>query len=245
MGTLEMTKEVHDALLVLKPEDAKHEEADCPFCNDKNDNTSVGGGDTMTEIKTYTEDELTAAVREAVAPLKEAVEAAEAEASNLKSELESLRADNEAEEIEDQVALAKADTDRAEARAAAAEDELAQVIAWLEEQAQLAEIAEYLEAVKAERLATIAQVAPFSEEYIENNIDRWVAESDEDFAARVEDWKVAIQSSKASRQSTEETPTVDTETAMSHTRTEGTPSSAATLVYAAHRGGTDIRRLNI
>lgn len=232
-------KEIHDMLLSEKPEDATHEEAECPFCND---NTSVGGGDTMTEIKTYTEEDLSDAVREALAPVTEAAEAAEARANELASELEALRAANEAEETQTEVEILKSDLDKATLRAEEAEARVEEVLSYFNELSELEEIAKYLEDVKAERLDALKDFA-FSEERIEANIDRWVAMSEEDFAALVEDYEAIHSASKASLKVEEETEEVAPETAMSNTRSEGTKESPARLVYSGVRSGTDIRRL--
>lgn len=230
-------KELHDDLLKHKPEDAPHEEASCPFCND---NTSVGGGDTMTEIKTYTEEELSAAVMAAVTPVKEA---AEAKVEELTSEIDSLRAAKETEETEDAVSAVKAEADLAEARAVAAEEKLAETLSWLEEQAQLAEISQYLEDLKTERLAVIEDVASFSEDYVSANVDRWVAWSDSDFAAFVEDLK-AIKSADSASKSEKDSGKTKSETAMSNTRSSEHDAKAdAAVVYSGIRRGVDIRRL--
>lgn len=237
MSQQDLLNEIHNKLTELFPEDASHEEANRPFSNDN----SYGGGDTMTETKTYTEDELSAAVEAALAPVKEAADAIKAQNETLESEIESLRAANEAEEVEDAVESAKAETDRAEARAAAAEQELAELKTWLDEQAELEEIATYLEDLKAERLEVVKEASALSDEYIEGRIDRWVAMSDDDFAALVEDLKVAASASESSSKS-EEAPA--SETAMSNTRPENAEKSvSAKMIYAAAREGVDIRRL--
>lgn len=224
-------KEIHDQLLAEIPEGANHEEAECPFCNVN----SVGGGDMS---KTYTEDELTAAVNEAVAPVKEA---AASELAELKVELDELRAAKAADEIQDEVATIKAQLDQTELRATEAEARVTEILGYFEGLAAEADAAAALEAAKAERLAVISEAASFSDEYVASNIDRWVALSEEDFAALLEDWKAVKSASMASLESADLSE-IPQETAMSHTRTEDGPASAPSVWKAARRG-TDIRFL--
>lgn len=242
MSDVATSQEMHDKLLAEMPEDASHEEAECPFCNDVN---SYGGGDTMT--KTYTEDDLTKAVTAAVAPVKEASEAKVAE---LESELEDLRAAKADEETASEIDGLKAELDKAELRANEAEARIEEITSYLTEQAELEEIASYLDAVKAERIETINGFN-FDAERVEANLDRWVAMSDDDFAALVDDYTAIVEASKASIESTEETTEdeVPSETAMSHTRTEDTASadtsSSVATVLGARRAGVDVRKLNV
>ena len=242
MSDVATSQEMHDKLLAEMPDGASHEEADCPFCNDVN---SYGGGDTMT--KTYTEDELTTAVAAAVAPIKEASEAKVAE---LESELEDLRAAKADEETASEIDSLKAELEKAELRANEAEARIKEITDYLAEQAELEEVASYLEAVKAERLEVIKGFN-FAEERVEANLDRWVAMSDDDFAALVEDYTAIVEASKASIESNEEIieDEIPSETAMSHTRTEDTASkdtsSAFAAVLGARRAGIDVSKLNV
>lgn len=189
--------------------------------------------------KTYTEDELTAAVNEAVAPVKEA---AASELAELKVELDELRAAKAADEIQDEVATIQAQLDKTELRASEAEARVTEILGYFEGLAAEAEAAAALEAAKAERLTAISEAASFSDEYVASNIDRWVALSEEDFAALLEDWKAVQAASKASLENAELSE-IPQETAMSHTRTEDGPASAAPSVWKAARRGTDIRFL--
>lgn len=239
--SFEELKAEHDLMLNNTPEGIIHEEAKCPFCIEN----SYGGGDTMT--KTYTEDELNAAIEAALTPVKESAAESIAE---LESELAELRAADEAEaaaEEAEAIEAAAAAVDAAEARAVAAEAKYDELVSYLDEQAMLAEIAEYIEAVKAERASIMADTIGFGEDHIAANIDRWVAMSDEDFAAYVDDLK-AIPSAPADEASEEDSEVA--ETAMSHTRSEDIDTAAADnsvtdMVWGAHRSGISVARLNL
>jgi hypothetical protein len=190
-------------------------------------------------MKTYTETEFTEAVQEAVAPVKAA---ADQEIAQLKSELDELRNAQEAEAAQGELDAIRTQLDAAEARASEAEARVAEILAWLDTESAAAEAAAVLETLKTERRAAVAESASFSDEYIDSNIDRWAALSDEDFAALVEDWKAISASSKASVEG--ETGTkIPAETAMSHTRETNTTTSAASTIWGAARRGVDIRSL--
>ena len=94
-STLEndLLREQHDEMLATKPENAEHDAVNCPFCEEgrlSTIDTAIEGGDMS---KAYTEDELAAAVAEAVRPVQE--------------ELASFKASQEAEEVEARITAAK------------------------------------------------------------------------------------------------------------------------------------------
>jgi len=179
-------KAKHDELLASKPEGVDHDAGNCPYCD-----SSEEGGDMS---KTYTEDEVKAAVEEAIAPLQ--------------AELDAIRASQAEEQISARIAEAVAEKDAEISelrgtidtltlRAEKAENDYNEVIAWLEVEKKAIEEAAELAARKEERLAVIKEVASFKEEYIEANIDRWVALEEAAFASLVEDWK-ALEASRPS-----------------------------------------------
>lgn len=230
-------KEVHDKLIQEMPEGTEHDEADCQFCNE----SSAGGGD----MKTYTEDELTTAVKEAIAPVREA---ADTEIAALQSELDDLRAAKANEDAESEAAEMQANLDRAEARAAEAESRVEEIMTWLDSERELTEIAEYLDAVKSDRVTAVKGISSLSDEQIESKIDRWAAMSDEDFAGLLEDLEAISTASKASLESESEESESDpskaiSSTAMSHTRSDTAAPSSAAIWNAARRGQVDVRRL--
>lgn len=229
---MDSLKETHDKLLAEMPEGQEHDAANCVMCNETpSTNNPTRGGD----MNTYTEDELTSAVKEALAPVQ-------AELDTLRNSL----AEGEVEErisaaraeVEAQVTELQASLDAAEIRATEAERSRDEIVAWLDaEAAAIAEAAE-LEARKADRKATVSEAGLFSDTHIEANLDRWVAMDDETFAQLVEGWK---ELSVAARQ-TEVPAGLPAETAMS-TRTTNKGSSAVAEVHEALRNGFDPRAL--
>lgn len=237
--------DIHDMLLNEMPDGADHDTANCVICNNGNinnniDHNSEEGGD----MKTYTEDEFTAAVAEAVAPLQ--------------AELEAIRTSQAQEEIEAHVAEAvitaeakilelQAELDKAELRVAEAEKSRDEIVAWLEGEVEAAEEAARLETLRTERLSAIKEVASFGDEYIEANLDRWVAMDDEVFASVLEDWKAV---STATRQVEAEVDTdteeveaeIPAETAMNNIRTADETSVARDVINARLRG-IDVRNI--
>jgi DNA repair exonuclease SbcCD ATPase subunit len=239
-------KEFHDLLLEQKPESAEHDEDNCPFCNEgidhdhddtqDNSNYSIGGGD----MKTYTEDEFTAAVTEAVAPLQAA---AEAKVAELQSEIDELRTSQARPEVEGQIAELQADLDKAEIRVAEAERKHDELVAYLEAEAAAAEQAALVELRRSERRDAVKAAAPFGDDYIDANLDRWVAMEDEAFDAVIEDWKAVSASSRQATDEVEEAAEVPAETAMSNVRNEDHGGSVAASVFAARNHGVDVRYL--
>jgi hypothetical protein len=239
-------REFHDLLLEQKPESADHDQASCPFCNEdgehEHDNQtedsndySVGGGD----MKTYTEDEFTAAVTEAVTPLQAA---ADAKVAELQAEIDELRTSQARSEVEGQIAELQADLDKAEIRVVEAERKYDDLVAYLEETASAAEAAALVELRRSERRDAVQAAAPFSDEYIDANLDRWVAMEDEAFEAVVEDWKT-VSSSVHKDDVVDEAAEVPAETAMSIVRNEDHGGSVAASVFAARGHGVDVRYL--
>lgn len=237
-------REFHDLLLEQKPETADHDEDGCPFCNedgddhnhdDDKDNSndySVGGGD----MKTYTEDEFTAAVTEAVTPLQAA---ADAKVAELQAEIDDLRTSQARSEVEGQIAELQADLDKAEIRVVEAERKYDELVDYLEATVAAAESAAAAELRRSERRDAVKAAAPFSDDYIDANLDRWVAMEDEAFEAVIEDWK-NVSSSTAQ---VEEAAEVPAETAMSSVRNEDHGGSVAASVFAARNHGVDVRYL--
>lgn len=162
------------------------------------------GGEMSTESKTYTEDELTAAVNAAVQaalePVTEELNQLRAKAADdaVEARLEEMKAEFEGKIEEIQQAL-----DASVIEAQTAKEERDAIIAWLEgvaeETAELAARAEREEA----RLAMVKEVANFPEEFIASQTERWVAMSDEDFEALVDGYKAAAEAAKTEKEANE------------------------------------------
>jgi hypothetical protein len=228
-------KEQHDELLANKPEDAVHDADACPYCNPQTTNEdSDGGGD----MKTYTEEEFTAAVQEAVAPVKAE---ADAKVSELKAELEANKADAAKSEAEGKIVEMQADLDKAEVRVAEAQAKYDDLVAFLNAEAAAAEEQAHREARRESRRAAIQEASRLSEDIIESRLDRWVEMEDAAFEAMLEDWQSVATASA-------ETPvaevTAPLETAMSNIREDNrSTKSVASEVLGLRNSGIDIRNL--
>ena len=236
MSSTSLLKTEHDELLAKMPEGASHPDVEnCIWCN-PNFNQTPGG-----DMKTYSEDEVVAAVAAAVT---EAV-------TPLKAELDTLRGEKSQEEVEAKIAAAKAeveaeltkvqnDLDAAEAAKAAAEEALKNLTDYLEAEAQAVAEAAALEERKTTRREAVKSVASFTDEQLDAKLDRWVAMDDEAFETFVESLK-EIASAIPAAGSTLPT-AVPLSTAMDHTRTPGTTSAVGDL-FGLMRDGVDPRTL--
>jgi hypothetical protein len=236
-------QEFHDLLLEQQPENASHDAENCPFCTESaseisNNDYSIGGGD----MKTYTEDEFTAAVTEAVAPLQAA---AETKVAELQSEIEELRTSQARTELEGQIADLQANLDKAEIRVAAAEAKYDELVAYLDAEAAAVEQAALVQARREARREAVKTAAPFADEYIDANLDRWVAMEDEAFEAVIEDWKAVASTARAEEDETGDAEAESIpETAMSNVRNDHTVNgSVAADVFGARNRGVDVRYL--
>lgn len=196
-------------------------------------------------MKSYTEDELRGAVQAAV----------NLAVSEMRTELDSLKSEAHAAEtaaavdariaeavapLEAKVVELQTQLDAAVLEAAA---EKARADAFEAEKVAAAEAAT-LEARKDERLAKVKEVANFPEEYLTANADRFVAMSDEDFEARIEDYRQIA----AKATGTEGLPA---KTALTATLDGGSgggagggkPTSAVRDLFAMRRAGVDPRTL--
>lgn len=229
------TQEEHDELLAKKPEGAEHDESNCVFCN--TNKTSPQGG----VMKTYTEEDLTSAVNEAVAPLA--------------AELATLRAEKTQETIDAQIAEAVAAAeaavteiqnklDAAELSVANATQERDAIVEWLKAETAAEEAAALVAVLREERKAAVKEVATsFTDEQIEAKLDRWVAMDE----AAFEDFLDVLRAAPAPVAKTEEATlsSVPAETAMSHTRsTQSGSSSAVGDLFGLLKANVDPRTLS-
>lgn len=182
-------KGLHDELLAEMPEGAQHDADSCSFCSGEaaaSDNTPDGGGD-MSDGKTYTQDELDAAVAEAVAqatsPLAEELADLKAAASEeqTRARIEEVRS-----EYETKVTAAEEARLAAETQAEAAKAEHTALVTWLEQAKADADAEAELARVAEERLEKIQEVASFNDEFVAANKDRWAAMDEDAFTAMVE-----------------------------------------------------------
>jgi len=243
-------KRLHDEHLANKPDAMSDEDyasiidehkETCPFCNDKliAQNDPEEGGD----MDTFTQEELDAAVSAAVAPIQ--------------AELQTLKDSAAESEVDTRVAEAKAEADERVAElqgqleaavleAQAAKTELAELTAFLESEKEATELAELYEAIKADRKAKIAEVASFPEDFLEANLDRWCAEDEESFAARLEEWKVTSKKEETVADEANLSDEAIRSTAMQSVRpvqTDAKIKGDLANLFAAGTAGYDIKKL--
>lgn len=155
-------------------------------------------GGSMSADKTYTEDDLKAAVDKAVAEATSELKAklSDLENSQQQTELDKAVADVKAEaestvkELQEKLdaAVLEAQTEKQ-----AREDLEASIAA----EKQAAEEAAALEARKDQRLTQVKEVASFPDDYLTANAERWAKLDDDEFAKLIEDWKVIASKSDA------------------------------------------------
>lgn len=244
-------KKLHDEHLSNKPESMSDEDyasiveehkSTCPFCNDKiiAQNDPDEGGD----MDTFTKEELDAAVEAAVTPIQAELDSTKESAAQSEVDVRVAEAKAEADE---RVAELQGQLEAAVLEAQATKAELAELKAYLDSEKESAELAELYDAIKADRLEKIKEVANFPEDFLAANIDRWCAEDEEAFAARLEEWKVT-----AKKEVVEEKEEADLSdeairsTAMQGVRPavkEGKIKGDLANIFAAGSAGFDIKKL--
>lgn len=182
-------KALHDRLLDEQPGGAVHDPDDCLLCamEGSDDMSTLEGGG----VGDFSQEQVDAAVAKAVAeatgPLNKRLE--ELQASAKETEVGKAVADALAPK-EAEIADLQSRLDAAEARATKAESEFNDFKASIEAAKKEEEEAKTREARKAERSQKVKDAKVFSDEYVEQNADRFAAMSDEDFDARMAEWKV-------------------------------------------------------
>lgn len=239
-------REMHDKLIATKPSDMSQAEfdevieahkQDCPFCNETIENNKPEGrGDNMGE--TFTQEELDAAVEAAVAPVQAKLD--ELDKFLAESEVDDRVAAAQAEG-EIKVAEIQAELDKAMNEAGTAREELESTLQYFADLQELAELNELYEARKLDRKTRVSEVASFSDDYVEANIDRWAAMADEDFEATIADWQ-AMPAQAAQEQEEQD---FGRSTAMQNVRPASSSSVASDLgdILAARKHGFNIKRL--
>lgn len=230
-----MLKELHDQLLLEKPESAEHDEATCPFCNgvelpDATDNGIQGGSES---VKTYTEEEYDSVLAQ--------VSALEAKLSELQgaqqeSVVEAKIAEIKAE-TDGQVAEIQSKLDTAVLEAEAAKSEKDEVLAYLTEVEAEATRAEEVAKLRDERVAMVKEQTSFPESRITERADAWAAMDEDAFAASLEDWK-AIAPKKEG-----DSTIPDTSSALSASRDDQTEGNVLREVLALRDQGIDPRSI--
>jgi len=135
--------------------------------------------------KTYTEEELRAALEAAVTPLAAQLREAQtaAQVSEVEARIASIKEEAQAEidEVQRQLDAAVLEREAAKGELAAFK---ADIEALATEEAHKAEVASRREA----RVAKAKEVASFPDDYVEEHADRWAALTDEEFEGRCAEW---------------------------------------------------------
>lgn len=238
---MEELKALHDRMLAEQPEGASHDAATCGLCTPgllETASTTLTGG--SVSEKTRTEDEYNKLVSEV-----EALKAQVAEYSATANEAEvDAKVSAATAELEQQVAALQAQLDTAVAEAETSKQQHEALVAFLEaEQAAQAEAAA-LEARKAERIEAVKEAAPFTDDYIAENADRWAGLSDDEFAAAINDWKAVAAKAAAAvteKADDDKDDIVPAETAMKASADKG--SNPLVEVMDLRFTGQDIRNI--
>lgn len=233
MSTHIELKVLHDQLLAARPEGAEHDEATCPLCAMETVDHDTNPGGSMPE--TFTQADLDAAVAAATADLQTRLEELGAQVRDTevgRAVAEAVAAkETEVSELQAQLDAAEAARTAAESKLTETEQFWADAIASHEEQATVA-------ARRDERVAKAKEASVLSEEYLEKNADRFAAMTDEDFAARLEEWR-AIAAAAGTKNSA-----IPAKTALVAARsTEEAPASALAYIGDLRRARVDPRTL--
>lgn len=208
-------KKMHELLLAYKPSEASHDASLCPLCEVAED-----GSATHDDTKAIASGEGTDSTADS-SGLTEDPEGGDMsnqtftdeEYQALKAELEALKTSQEQAAVETRinemteshkVALSElqAQLDTTTAALDASKAQYDELVAFLNGEAERAEIERTLEARREEVRALAAEI--FSDaDYIETRLDEWASLSAEDLEARFADFKVAAKASLGGQQKKE------------------------------------------
>lgn len=220
-------RQLHDELLARQPSNAAHDSAVCPFClNTETDESHLGGD---IEVSTFTQEELDAAVAEALTPLQEALKALKD--SQQESEIDARIAAAKAE-LESRITDLQGELDSSVLKTTEAERQYQELVDFLANEQSAQEAAAQMAERKESRLSIVKEVASFPDEYLVANADRWSQLDDEGFEALVSDWK-AISTARGTGSETTSLPKV---TSMNASRSEDSKSVLAEVLGWNNQG---------
>lgn len=193
-------------------------------------------------MNTYTEEELKAKVDEAIA----------AATAELQAKVQAFESSVQESEVEAKIAAAKAE---AEAKVAEIQIQLDEKVleaqsereqreaieAWLQGEAESAAREAEIAARREDRIAKVAEVAEFPDDYVQANAERWAGMDDEGFESYLNDVKVI-----ASKNAGDKVPSGTAMTAARETTsgsTSGKVGSAVRDVLSLRGRGIDARTL--
>lgn len=174
----------HNELLQQMPAGATHSADECPLCNGSfvGDQASEGG-----VMSTYTEEQLSTAITDAVAPLQARIRELEASQEQATFEVKVAEA---TEPLEVRISEMQAQLDASVLEAEAAKNEYTSLVTYLEGVKAQEDEKAVFEVTREQRLAQVRENASFPEAHIEANADRWARMDEELFLASLEDWKL-------------------------------------------------------
>jgi hypothetical protein len=184
VSTKDGLKALHDRLLAEMPEGATHDRDTCPLCAlEVIEDTQPGGS--MPE--SFTQEDIDAATTAATASLRQRLVELEAQVQ----ETEVGRAVAEATETKNtEIAQLQQQLDAAEAARTAAEAKLSETEQFWTDAIAAQQAAVELAARMEQRVAEATEAGVLSEDYIKEHAERFAAMSDEDFKARLEEWRL-------------------------------------------------------
>lgn len=227
-------KDLHDHLLAAKPDEAKHDAATCPLCAvEANATHDTNSGGSMPE--SFTQADLDAAIAAATSDLQKRLEelGAQVRDTEVGQAVAEAVAAKETEVSELQTKL-----DAAEAARTAAENKLAETEQYWTDAIAAAEEAAQVAARREERVAEAKKAGVLADAYVDENADRFAAMSDEDFKARLDEWR-AIAAAAGNK-----TGDIPAKTALNAARaTEEQPTSALSYIADLRRDRVDPKSL--
>jgi len=236
MSTTTELRALHDRLLEVMPQGAEHKEGDCPICSVQAAETIRTQGGVMPEQ--FTQADIEAAVAAATGPLQQRL--AELEAQATESEVGKAVAQAVGEK-ETQIADLQTQLDTATAARTTAETKLAEAETFWTEAISAHQEAVAVAARKEQRIGQASEIGVFNDDYIAANADRFAAMSDEDFAARLDEWKLIAAKAKPG-----ETATPPATTAMVASRSDsgaGTGGSKLSRLAELRARNIDLRSM--
>lgn len=191
-------------------------------------------------METFTKDELELAVTQAIAEVTSKLD-------EKQTELDNIRASQSADEVQTQIDTAKAEAqqkvdevnaalDVATNRANVAEQEVADIKAYLEAEKTAIDEATAFEDLKASRLEAIKEVASFDDSYINERLDDWAKFDEATFDTLVDTLAKANVKGEGEGEGDGSPKIVDglpVETAVQHDRKSGTGSTLTSDVFSA------------
>ena len=182
--------------------------------------------------KEQVDEMIASAVSEATSPLKERI--GELEAAVQETEVGTAVA-NATAELEAKISELAETLDAKEVERAALAQELEETQTFWSESIAAQVEADELAAKRTERIAEAKDASPFDDEYLNEHADRFAAESDEAWSARLEEWKLIAEKAKAPKTESTGKPGAS---AMQGSRNDetGDTGSAIGLIGSMRRG---------